>query len=89
MQMLAETAFKKTLVVRHLGQQEYLSCWQAMQTFTNQRTEETLDELWLLEHPPVFTLGQSGKPEHILQTSSIPSTKLIVAARSPIMVLDS
>lgn len=72
MQMLAETAFKKTLVVRRLGQQDYLSCWQAMQTFTNQRTEETLDELWLLEHPPVFTLGQSGKPEHILRTSPIP-----------------
>ena len=72
MQMPAETAFKQTLVVRRLGQQDYLSCWQAMQTFTNQRSDETLDELWLLEHPPVFTQGQSGKPQHILRTGNIP-----------------
>ncbi len=62
----------QSLVVRRLGQQDYLSCWQAMQTFTNQRTEETPDELWLLEHPPVFTLGQNGKMEHLLQKGDIP-----------------
>src|SRR5579872_1671114 len=70
--MTAETLFKNTLVVRHLGEQDYLTCWQAMQTFTNQRSEETLDELWLLEHPPVFTLGQNGKKQHLLRTTEIP-----------------
>lgn len=70
--MLAETAVKQTLVVRQLGQQDYLTCWQAMQAFTNQRNEETLDELWLLEHPPVFTLGQSGNMQHVLQAGKIP-----------------
>jgi lipoyl(octanoyl) transferase len=70
--MLAETAYNQTLVVRHLGQQDYLTCWQAMQAFTHERHEETLDELWLLEHPPVFTLGQSGKMQHVLRPGNIP-----------------
>lgn len=52
--------------------QDYQSCWQAMQTFTNQRTEETIDEVWLLEHAPVFTQGQNGKPEHVLAPGNIP-----------------
>ena len=66
-------ALTETVIIRELGkQQDYLSCWQAMQTFTHARTDETLDELWLLEHPPVFTLGQSGKPEHILHRGEIP-----------------
>lgn len=69
---VSQNSITKTLVVRRLGLQDYLGCWQAMQTFTNQRNEETLDELWLLEHPPVFTLGQSGKPEHILRAGNIP-----------------
>ena len=43
-----------------------------MQTFTNERNEETVDEIWLVEHPPVFTQGQAGKPEHLLQTGNIP-----------------
>lgn len=61
-----------TLRIRWLGQQDYLSCWQAMQDFTNQRTETTIDEVWLLEHTPVFTQGQNGKPEHVLNPGSIP-----------------
>jgi lipoyl(octanoyl) transferase len=43
-----------------------------MQAFTDQRNEETLDEIWLLEHPPVFTLGQSGNREHIHTATTIP-----------------
>lgn len=60
------------LLVRQLGQQPYQPCWQWMQDFTNLRDKETTDELWLLEHPPVFTQGQAGKAEHILQNSDIP-----------------
>lgn len=46
--------------------------WQAMQTFTEQRTSDTPDEIWLLEHEPVFTLGRNAKKEHILSTTDIP-----------------
>lgn len=58
--------------VRWLGQQDYLSCWQNMQQFTNNRNEKSSDEIWLLEHQPVFTQGQNGKPEHILDPGGIP-----------------
>lgn len=61
-----------TINVRFLGRQDYLSCWQAMQEFTNQRHAETLDEIWLLEHDPVFTQGQNGKAEHILNPGDVP-----------------
>ena len=61
-----------TLVVRHLGQVEYLSAWRAMQQFTDTRNEETADECWLLEHPPVFTQGQAGRAEHVLAPGDIP-----------------
>ncbi len=58
--------------VRQLGQQEYSQVWQAMRTFTEQRTHTTMDEIWLVEHPAVFTQGQAGKAEHILTTGDIP-----------------
>ena len=61
-----------SLIVRRLGIQPYETIWHAMQTFTNQRTPETADEIWLVEHPPVYTQGQAGKPEHLLHTTSIP-----------------
>lgn len=61
-----------TVIVRFLAQQDYLACWEAMRQFTTQRDENTLDEIWLLEHPPVFTQGQNGKAEHILNPGSIP-----------------
>lgn len=51
---------------------EYLIAWQAMKDFTQQRTRETTDEIWLLEHPPVYTQGIAGKPEHLLFPSDIP-----------------
>lgn len=59
-------------VVRRLGQVEYEPTWRAMQDFTAARTPDTPDEVWLLEHPPVFTLGQAGKPEHVLADIGIP-----------------
>lgn len=61
-----------TLVVRWLGTKDYASCWQAMRDFTDQRQNDTPDEIWLLEHEPVFTQGQNGKPEHILDARDIP-----------------
>jgi lipoyl(octanoyl) transferase len=59
-------------VVRSLGQVEYEPTWRAMQAFTAQRVADTPDELWLLEHPPVYTLGQAGKPEHLIAATDIP-----------------
>jgi lipoyl(octanoyl) transferase len=61
-----------TLIVKNLGLADYLSTWEAMKQFTNTRTADTPDELWLLEHPPVFTLGQAGKKEHVLDAGDIP-----------------
>lgn len=58
--------------IRTLGLHDYQDCWQQMQAFTNHRTDETPDEIWLVEHPPVFTQGQNGKPEHLLHPGSIP-----------------
>ncbi len=58
--------------IRFLGRVDYQPTWQAMQRFTEQRGPETPDELWVLEHPPVFTLGLNGKPEHVLAPGSIP-----------------
>jgi lipoyl(octanoyl) transferase len=59
-------------IVRDLGRQPYEPVWRAMQAFTDARTESTDDELWLVEHEPVFTLGQAGKPEHVLMPGEIP-----------------
>lgn len=58
--------------VRHLGRVDYEPTWRAMQDFTAARTESTPDELWFLEHPPVFTLGLNAKPEHLLNPGDIP-----------------
>ena len=65
-----------SLVVRHLGMVDYEPTWRAMQAFTANRTADTPDELWLLEHPPVYTLGQAGKPEHLLQQTAIPLVQI-------------
>ena len=62
--------------VRRLGRVEYEPTWRAMQEFTAGRTPETPDELWIVEHPPVFTLGQAGKPEHVLEDVGIPIVKI-------------
>lgn len=60
------------LIVRFLGQQDYQSTWDAMRSFTAGRGPDTPDELWLLEHPAVFTLGQAGRDEHVLAPGDIP-----------------
>lgn len=57
--------------VHYLGIQDYEDVWQRMKEFTLNRNDETPDELWLLEHYPVYTQGQAGKPEHILNPDSI------------------
>jgi lipoyl(octanoyl) transferase len=56
----------------HLGRVPYLACWRAMQRFTDERTADTADALWLVEHPPVFTQGQAGRAEHLLDPGDIP-----------------
>ena len=64
------------LLRKPLGLVEYEPTWHAMQRFTRTRTAETADELWLVEHPPVFTLGLAGKPEHLLRETGIPLVKI-------------
>ena len=61
-----------SLIIRYLGVRPYLETWQAMQDFTNQRDDATPDEIWLLEHEPVYTQGQAGKAEHLLHSTEIP-----------------
>ena len=64
------------IAVRPLGRVDYVATWQAMIDFTAARTETTPDELWVCEHPPVYTLGQAGKPEHLLTDNGIPLVKI-------------
>ena len=59
-------------LIRRLGQVDYLSTWEAMRAFTTGRDGATPDEIWLLEHPPVYTLGLAGRPEHLLADTGIP-----------------
>jgi lipoyl(octanoyl) transferase len=59
-------------IVHHLGKVDYLDTWQQMQAFTDSRTADTPDELWFLQHDPVFTLGKNGKTEHVLNPADIP-----------------
>jgi len=63
------------LIARHLGMADYEPIWRTMQDFTQLRTADTPDEVWLLEHPPVFTLGIGGKREHLLRDTNIPVVK--------------
>lgn len=56
----------QTAIIRQIGKIDYRKCWGEMKDFTENRTVETPDELWLIEHAPVFTLGLAGKEEHIL-----------------------
>ncbi|MDO6619839.1 MULTISPECIES: lipoyl(octanoyl) transferase LipB [unclassified Shewanella] len=62
----------QTLHIRHLGRQDYESVWHAMQSYTDNRDSDSNDELWIVEHSPVFTQGQAGKSEHILNPGDIP-----------------
>ena len=60
------------LLIRRPGRVDYRQAWQDMQAFTDARDAHTPDELWLLEHPPVFTLGRNGRDEHLHDTGNIP-----------------
>ena len=64
------------ILIRNLGRTDYRSTWEAMQVFTDQRLEETLDELWITEHPPVFTQGLNGSAEHLLDPADIPVVQI-------------
>ena len=64
------------MIVRRPGRVPYEPTWRAMQDFTTQRDASTPDELWLVEHPPVYTLGQAGKAEHLLHVTDIPLVKI-------------
>ena len=64
------------LVVRRLGLVDYQPTWHSMQRFTAERTAATADEVWLCQHPPVFTQGMAGKPEHLLRDIGVPVVKI-------------
>ena len=70
------TDIKQQLVLRQVDVDDYETIWHAMQDYTDNRTETDLDELWLVEHAPVFTQGQAGKEEHLLNTGDIPVVKV-------------
>jgi len=59
------------LEIKQVGMVDYLIAWQAMKDFTNSRTSDTRDEIWIVQHPPVYTLGIAGKPEHLLHQNGI------------------
>ena len=63
---------RQALILRRLGLRDYEPVWREMQAFTDNRDDDTPDELWLVQHPPVFTQGQAGKAEHILAPGNIP-----------------
>jgi lipoyl(octanoyl) transferase len=67
---------ENTLIVRQLGRQRYMPIWQKMQDFTDTRSDDTPDEIWLVEHESVFTQGQAGKDEHLLAPGDIEVIKV-------------
>ena len=69
------TDLAPTVTIKHLGVVDYQATWHAMQAFTAQRGAATNDEIWLLQHPPVYTQGLAGKPEHLLTKPAIPVVK--------------
>lgn len=71
----ADTPLRDALF-RDLGRVAYAPVWRAMQGFTDARGDDTPDEVWCVEHDPVFTLGQAGKPEHVLAPGDIPVLKV-------------
>lgn len=70
--MNSQSNAKQNILVKHLGRRDYEPVWREMQQFTDKRDANTCDELWLVEHPPVFTQGLAGKAEHILAAGDIP-----------------
>jgi len=70
--LLSSTQSLLQPLVRQLGRQDYTAVWRNMQEFTADRDENSRDEIWVVEHEPVYTLGLNGKPEHILNAGNIP-----------------
>ena len=68
-------------IIRRLGRVEYEPTWRAMQRFTDERDSATPDEIWFLEHPPVFTLGMNASRAHVLAPGIFPSCRSTVAVR--------
>ncbi len=60
------------MLIRNLGRQDYTNTWQNMQRYSQERTNNCLDQLWIVEHDPVYTLGLNGKREHLLNVGNIP-----------------
>lgn len=73
-----------SLIVRQLGLQDYQEIWHKMQDFTDTRNAETQDEIWLVQHYPVFTQGQAGKPEHLYNVVKSLWCNRIVVGKLPI-----
>jgi len=74
--MAATAALDAGVLIRALGRTGYESTWRAMQAFTAGRGGDTPDEIWLTEHPPVYTLGLAGRREHLLRDNGIPAIKV-------------
>ena len=70
------SAADETLTIRELGRQDYVPLWHAMQRFTDSRTAATGDEIWLTEHPAVFTMGINASNEHLLAPGDIPVVQI-------------
>lgn len=73
---LLPTHSTESLRVRWLGRVEYVPTWQAMQSYTTERAADAADEIWLLEHEAVFTLGMNASPQHVLSPGEIPLVKI-------------
>ena len=71
-----EPVVSAALQTRRLGRSDYLATWHSMQAFTDARTADTPDEIWLTEHPPIYTLGLAGRREHLLRDNGIPVLKV-------------
>ena len=71
-----DAAARASVAIRRLGRTEYEPTWRTMQAFTAARDADTPDEIWLTEHPPVFTLGLAGRSEHLLRDVGIPALKV-------------
>ncbi|GAM69965.1 octanoate-(acyl-carrier-protein)-protein-N-octan oyltransferase [Vibrio sp. JCM 19236] len=73
--MPSPTDLEQRLEIKFLGRQDYLPVWEKMHQFTDERDENTADQVWIVEHNPVFTQGQAGKEEHVLNAGDIPIVK--------------
>ncbi|HEX5337924.1 MAG TPA: lipoyl(octanoyl) transferase LipB [Gallionella sp.] len=74
--MTAQGSHRSPPHIHTLGLVEYLPTWEAMKRFTAERTSDTPDEIWLVQHPPTYTQGLAGKPEHLLNPTDIPVVKI-------------